>query len=162
MSSECDHYLNGLTEESPLFPLLFLSAFSLLCSPLFFLFVSVCFTCLYSTMAPKKAEQKKEVAKPSPEPETPKEPDFDPKSITVCLLVWSLWLFFFFFHFQDSSIAHLFSDFRFASSEIFYVFYLFQIEFSADQIEGKPASTVRSNRQILNWKHELFTNCRCC
>lgn len=45
-------------------------------------------------MAPKKAETKKEAAKPSPakppppppEPEKPKEPQFDPKSIKVCVL----------------------------------------------------------------------------
>ncbi|XP_056306622.1 myosin light chain 4 isoform X2 [Danio aesculapii] len=36
-------------------------------------------------MAPKKAELKKEAAKPAPppEPEKPKEPQFDPKSIKV-------------------------------------------------------------------------------
>ncbi|XP_047427926.1 myosin light chain 4 [Mugil cephalus] len=34
-------------------------------------------------MAPKKPEQKKEAARPSAEPQTPKEPDFDPKSITI-------------------------------------------------------------------------------
>ncbi|KPP71553.1 myosin light chain 4-like [Scleropages formosus] len=36
-------------------------------------------------MAPKKPEPKKEAAKPAPapEPEKPKEPEFDPKSITI-------------------------------------------------------------------------------
>ncbi|MFT7797632.1 myosin light chain 4-like isoform X2 [Arapaima gigas] len=36
-------------------------------------------------MAPKKPEPKKEAGKPAPapEPEKPKEPDFDPKSITI-------------------------------------------------------------------------------
>uniref|UniRef100_H3B1V0 DEAD-box helicase 42 n=2 Tax=Latimeria chalumnae TaxID=7897 RepID=H3B1V0_LATCH len=41
-----------------------------------------------STMAPKKPEPKKEAAKPAPpppppEPEPPKEPAFDPKSVTI-------------------------------------------------------------------------------
>lgn len=38
-------------------------------------------------MAPKKAELKKEAVKMSPEPETAKEPDFNPQSIKVCLSV---------------------------------------------------------------------------
>ena len=38
-------------------------------------------------MAPKKPELKKEAVKTSPEPETAKEPDFDPHSIKVCLSV---------------------------------------------------------------------------
>jgi len=45
-------------------------------------------------MAPKKAEPKKETAKPAtpPEPEKPKEPQFDPKSIKVrtCMALFVL------------------------------------------------------------------------
>lgn len=38
-------------------------------------------------MAPKKAEPKKEAAKPAPpqEPEKSKEPEFDPKGVTVSI-----------------------------------------------------------------------------
>lgn len=41
----------------------------------------------YFTMAPKKQEPKKDVLKPLMEPEAAKEPDFDPRSIMVCLSV---------------------------------------------------------------------------
>lgn len=44
-------------------------------------------------MAPKKAEPKKEAPKAAPppeEPEKPKEPEFDPKSVTVSVTAWAV------------------------------------------------------------------------
>lgn len=60
--------------------------------PLVSISFSVSHTYLFKPMAPKKPEPKKEAAAPPPpaEPEKPKEPEFDAKSVAVSVIIWAV------------------------------------------------------------------------